>query len=849
MQRLLYLSIILFIACSANAQQLVPIGGNALLEHYRAQEGLQLPKGYDRANSSLRSRNCQLEETDVTYIDASETVELSVDIDTFGLGQVAGAFECIECEGNPIGDAELQVEDGQATLVITGADDLLGAEYLFIVEFCNPNGCASTSFDVVGRRVAQEYDIAPITLQSEESIALEVQASQLPGPLACNKITDVPDDYEGRDKLVYFNNYSAPDSSFAYVASRYAGEDKIDITVCDSFTVCDVYHFTFRIQHDTLKLGGSAGQEAFLDDFSYDAIVPPTEFWLDEDVYINRTFATDQPSLGVATFDGLDRNGRPYNSEGLNDRLTSTYLDLTQLSGNVYLTFWLQPKGLGQSPEEDDYMVLEFKQQGGDWEVIHEFFPEEMNLDTVPAGFFFPFEVPNNFKHSAFQFRFSAYNSGNGIDDIWNLDYVWLSNEFVTFQSNITDVALTRVPAAFTTPYTSMPWRHFDGRAADFLPESYNTFLFNLDNDQALNAGAGVLRIAEANTGIQVLQTNLLDACCRTVFANESIGYAQAFEGLGNAIDALGNAAFDAEPRLEFEVEYNLTDVTNEQDGQGYESVASNNRAVTTTVFDNYFAYDDGTAENGVVVQEGDQVAVKYTTTVDDSLQAVQFNFPRIISNVSGQEFHLQVWVGELDDEPEIRMTFERPFYPSSYYDSLQAFTTYPLFGDNGPTAVFIPAGDFYIGWEQVSPCDYLDCIPVGFDRNSPAGSSALFFNNDDEGWQPFPEGFLSGSLMLRPVMGNERPLSSGTSSAEALDLDLRLYPNPAQERAYIRIEGVRWPEDYRMQLVNPLGQVVLDQMLVRELGLNEFRPGMYIVKVYDPATNRSLHRKLVITE
>jgi hypothetical protein len=51
------------------------------------------------------------------------------------------------------------------------------------------------------------------------------------------------------------------------------------------------------------------------------------------------------------------------------------------------------------------------------------------------------------------------------------------------------------------------------------------------------------------------------------------------------------------------------------------------------------------------------------------------------------------------------------------------------------------------------------------------------------------------------------------------------------------------------MQLVNPLGQVVLDQMLVRELGLNEFRPGMYIVKVYDPATNRSLHRKLVITE
>lgn len=394
-----------------------------------------------------------------------------------------------------------------------------------------------------------------------------------------------------------------------------------------------------------------------------------------------------------------------------------------------------------------------------------------------------------------------------------------------------------------------MPWRHFDGRAADFLPLSYNTYLYNLDNDQALNAGAGVLRITEANTGIEVLQSNLLDACCRTVFSNEAIGYEQDFEGLSNMVDALGNDAFDTEPRLEFEVEYNLTDVTNEQDGPGYEAVAANNRAVTTTVFDNYFAYDDGSAENGVVVQEGDQVAVKYTATVDDSLQAVQFNFPRIISDVAGQEFHLQVWVGELDDEPEIRMTFERPFYPSSYYDSLQAFTTYPLFGDNGPTAVFIPAGDFYIGWEQVSPCDYLDCIPVGFDRNSPAGSSALFFNNDDEGWEPFPQGFLSGSLMLRPVMGSERPLSSGASASEELNLDLRLYPNPAQERTYIRIEGAPWPADYRMQLVNPLGQVVLDQVLVREFGLNEFQPGMYIVKVYDPVTNRSMHRKLIITD
>lgn len=71
-------------------------------------------------------------------------------------------------------------------------------------------------------------------------------------------------------------------------------------------------------------------------------------------------------------------------------------------------------------------------------------------------------------------------------------------------------------------------------------------------------------------------------------------------------------------------------------------------------VFDNYFVYDDGIVENGVVVQEGDQVVVKYIIMVDDFLQVVQFNFLCIISNVFGQEFYLQVWVGEFDDELEI---------------------------------------------------------------------------------------------------------------------------------------------------------------------------------------------------
>jgi hypothetical protein len=51
------------------------------------------------------------------------------------------------------------------------------------------------------------------------------------------------------------------------------------------------------------------------------------------------------------------------------------------------------------------------------------------------------------------------------------------------------------------------------------------------------------------------------------------------------------------------------------------------------------------------------------------------------------------------------------------------------------------------------------------------------------------------------------------------------------------------------MRLVNALGQVVLDNPLSNEIRLNEFEPGMYIIKVYDPSSQRSLYRKLMVVD
>ena len=50
----------------------------------------------------------------------------------------------------------------------------------------------------------------------------------------------------------------------------------------------------------------------FFDDFAYNSKIPDPARWVDKNVFINQTMAVDPPSIGVATFDGLNSNGTPY---------------------------------------------------------------------------------------------------------------------------------------------------------------------------------------------------------------------------------------------------------------------------------------------------------------------------------------------------------------------------------------------------------------------------------------------------------------------------------------------------------------------------------------------------------
>ena len=66
----------------------------------------------------------------------------------------------------------------------------------------------------------------------------------------------------------------------------------------------------------------------FVDDFSSNTAYPNQAKWLDNKVFVNNTFCLNPYSIGVATFDGLNEQGNPYNNSFANaqggcDTLTS----------------------------------------------------------------------------------------------------------------------------------------------------------------------------------------------------------------------------------------------------------------------------------------------------------------------------------------------------------------------------------------------------------------------------------------------------------------------------------------------------------------------------------------------
>ncbi|MCQ2609079.1 MAG: T9SS type A sorting domain-containing protein [Bacteroidales bacterium] len=99
----------------------------------------------------------------------------------------------------------------------------------------------------------------------------------------------------------------------------------------------------------------------FFDDFAYPYSKPLPALWADDNAFVNTGFAKNMPTIGVATLDAMDANGKLYESVGTTasvaDYLTSVPLNLKYYE-KVYLSDKLYRKQGGSFALLDDTYYL-----------------------------------------------------------------------------------------------------------------------------------------------------------------------------------------------------------------------------------------------------------------------------------------------------------------------------------------------------------------------------------------------------------------------------------------------------------------------------------------------------------
>ncbi len=828
---LLPFAFLLFV-CGLQAQQIVPLAGYEQLEIADKNRPPAFPK-----------MDCNPELPNVLRLLSGDSINIRIEADTFGYPP-GSSYRCLNCDILNFGSLTPTAE-GFTYQSNAGIDQGLDTLQL---AFCRADGDSCTFTEtriLLVQREARTFSFPVQVLPPGVRTEVVGPADDLPGGLACRSFTNCPNNYTGRGQEALFLFNQNVSNDFRYEAARMAGTDLVCLELCNALGLCDTYTFPFRIERSNVNL-------PFFDDFSRESLRPDANLWQDEDVLINRSFAQGPPSLGVATFDAVNSRGRPYPSSGSTysprDYLTSAGINMLGANGAT-LTFYAQPRGLGDRPEIQDSLVLQFRRQTGEWQTVWSspgLSSGSSNCSEQPfVGYRIPIE--QSYNYNGFQFRF--YNLSNQIGglDHWHLDYVKLDNQFT--ELNLNDIALNEVPSSVTSPYLAMPYRQLAAAGEDLLRTQLAVGVWNhAAPNPFLPATASTYSIQEQNTNTNLLNNISFGSLDAIPAAEPFIGQeditnlgGSLFNNYRNALLGLPNSG---EERYRIKTEYNLDGNSNtfvEVTAPGIGLwTAANNRANYITVLDDYYAYDDGTAELAMQALPGQTVVQAFRAYIPERLNGISIRLPRTIASTANQRIRLVVYLGELDGtQPDYAMEVS-PIYPEDFYrDSLQGFTSYAF-----PEPIELPIGDFYIGWQQVTNC--IDCVTVGLDR-SQIIPNTRFFNNGGA-WFPF-DGCATGAVMIRPLVGNSPVLET---SVEEIGKPKQaafatIFPNPASGMAFIRLEEGHQAHHLRWSLYQLTGQLVRQAQGQMEIDLHQLPAGIYLLQIQDTARGVGQQQKLVV--
>lgn len=546
----------------------------------------------------------------------------------------------------------------------------------------------------------------------------------------------------------------------------------------------------------------------FFDDFSTATIHPDDALWMPgSGVYINNTLTTTHPSINVATFDGLNAKGVPYNftneqAQGDSDTLTSQPINLAGLTArdSIYLSYYWQAKGLGELPDGADTFRLEFLNQLGDWITVWKRGGSEFSENFQQS--FIPITNPA-FLHANFQFRFRAFGRLSGAFDTWHLDYIYLNKNRSLTDRFIRDITVRKPLTPLLIGHTAMPFKHYFARPELETADSVRTDIVNLFNNFNFTSFTFTIFDEFGKQEVQRFQEPV-----------SAFIQAQSVQSKSIRIRPITKPDTGAMMRLRYKFDLLTTDDQNSSIPTV--NLRRNDTISAYTDLDDYYAYDDGSAEFGVRMnQRLGRTALRFITRVPDTLGGVRMATVPFRKDLSGQGFTIQVW-SNLAGKPD-RVIYQKSV-PLNYSADRNGFVEYIF--DNGVAVL----DTFYVGWLQISE----DALSVGLDRNSELGSSQLFSNLSQE-WVQNTE--IKGSVMIRPFFGGKAS-DIITGQEPALTSSLFVYPNPTNGLIRWSNQSLKQIDVFTLQGLKVRTEIPTDTQ--REASLAELSEGIYVLRLTD---------------
>ena len=574
----------------------------------------------------------------------------------------------------------------------------------------------------------------------------------------------------------------------------------------------------------------AAGGPIFIDDFSYAYLqsYPNQALWSDSSTYVNTTFAIAPWSVGVATFDGLNKHGYPYTPNLVNqqttlpaDTLTSKAIDLSSytvspIHDSLALTFYYQARGRGDSPELIDSLLLDFfNPLQNKWKTVwYQRGNSSANTnDTMFKRGFVRLDSAY-YRNAGFKFRFRNKATTVGNFDHWHLDYVVLDvNRDAIKDTSSFDYAFGYIPTPYLKNYAAMPWRQYDKpdmlhknsvfARSNGLPGSQMTYTYTLYNNSNLAVAgytSGATNVNEVTNGFFKYKGWIRD----TLISNPLLK--------------------DTFPLMTSPVDYKIKHVIYRFGISTPDYIQANDTVLQHQIFSNYFAFDDGSAEGGYYINgTGGRMAGKYVLKTSDTLRSVRIYFDQVGSLTSQiYSFRIKIWAPGVNGPSNILVYKDSVRTPNYFPNgSINSFSEYYL-----PSPLILNAGTYYIGIQQESASG----VVVGFDKNLDHHTN--FYYDSGNGWT---QSSIYGSIMIRPVFGVHIPVTVKELNITKRNI-FSVYPNPAANNFII--QSLEFDKG-TYTLINSLGQKISDGKIEsssQSINTSDLSNGLYflILKVND---------------